>query len=270
MVLSPDQRQGLQSGSSSYAAIKTGRWPRTIPYDYDSYIGSSQTAIRAIQAAIADYHAYTCLRFVRRTTERGYIHFYQGGGCSSPVGYSGSRNDISLASGCWQKAVVIHEIAHSLGLYHEQSRPDRDAHVTIIWQNIQQGMSYNFDKQPASSIDSKGTPYDYSSVMHYDSTAFGGGRQTIRTNDPSKQGLIGQRNGFSEIDKQQINLMYQCSGVTVTDPPIRTNPPPTSGTCSDSNSNCPAWAQSGYCRHPSYVQYMSSNCRFSCSLCSGR
>lgn len=30
-------------------------------------------------------------------------------------------------------------IYYTLGLYHEQSRPDRDNHVKILWNNIQKG-----------------------------------------------------------------------------------------------------------------------------------
>merc|ERR1711931_537501 len=49
-------------------------------------------------------------------------------------------------------------------------------------------------------------------MMHYGATAFGiNRRQTIQTKNPRNQHLIGQRNGFSEIDKKQLNLMY-CRG----------------------------------------------------------
>lgn len=47
--------------------------------------------------------------------------------------------------------------------------------------------------------------------MHYGKTAFGSGRLTIKTKDPSMQNVIGNRRGFSEIDIKQINLMY-CGG----------------------------------------------------------
>ena len=44
---------------------------------------------------------------------------------------------VYLAEGCWRKGTVLHEIMHSLGFFHEQSRPDRDAEVMIMYENIQ-------------------------------------------------------------------------------------------------------------------------------------
>ena len=71
-------------------------------------------------------------------------------------------------------------------------------------------MRFNFDKHDRNSINSLGFPYDYDSMMHYGETAFGGGRVTIVTKDRSKQKVIGTIQGFSEIDIQQINAMYNC------------------------------------------------------------
>ncbi|BFZ15689.1 hypothetical protein BsWGS_18728 [Bradybaena similaris] len=47
-------------------------------------------------------------------------------------------------------------------------------------------------------------------------------------------------------------------------PIVRPTPRPT---CTDVNSNCPAWAKSGFCQSSSYVQTF---CKKSCSLCEGR
>jgi hypothetical protein len=47
--------------------------------------------------------------------------------------------DVSLDDGCiasWAPGVVMHELMHALGFYHEHTRPDRDTYVTINFANI--------------------------------------------------------------------------------------------------------------------------------------
>ena len=61
------------------------------------------------------------------------------------------------------------------------------------------GNQFNFQKYTTRTIDSLRTPYDFRSMMHYGSTAFGGGRTTIQTIDSRNQKLLGQRGGFSSI-----------------------------------------------------------------------
>ena len=72
------------------------------------------------------------------------------------------------------------------------------------------GSSHNFKKQTYSTIDSLKTPYDYLSIMHYSKTAFGSGKVTIITKDPTMQEKIGQRDRMSDIDAIQLNRLYKC------------------------------------------------------------
>ena len=63
--------------------------------------------------------------------------------------------------------VVVHELAHALGFWHEQSRTDRDEHVRIIQANIHPLMMRNFRKYSHQLTDPLGVEYDYGSIMHY-------------------------------------------------------------------------------------------------------
>ena len=64
-----------------------------------------------------------------------------------------------------QFGVMVHEIGHTLGLWHEQERSDRDEHITILNENI----GFNSAQFIKKNTDSLGVPYDVCSVMHYNS-----------------------------------------------------------------------------------------------------
>ena len=53
------------------------------------------------------------------------------------------------------------------------------------------------------------TEYDYGSVMHYGKNAFS--KNGLATIVPRKNVSIGQRIGFSNLDLQEINALYQCN-----------------------------------------------------------
>lgn len=57
------------------------------------------------------------------------------------IGRRGGKQEVSLGKGCEAKGKATHELMHALGFLHEQSRKDRDRHVTILTQNILDGLS---------------------------------------------------------------------------------------------------------------------------------
>ena len=44
--------------------------------------------------------------------------------------------EVHLGPSCCVNEVVVHELLHILGAFHEQNRPDRDQHVTVNWGGI--------------------------------------------------------------------------------------------------------------------------------------
>jgi hypothetical protein len=195
-VIAATVRGELQS-----AVVITGsqfRWPNcTVPFDIDAGLPNQGR----VTDAIAHWESHTSFRFVLRTAANAASHpdwvtFRASSGCSSSVGRRGGQQFVNLGSGC-STGNAIHEIGHTVGLWHEQSRQDRDAFVTIHFDKIQAGMEHNFD-QHISDGDDVG-PYDYGSIMHYPRDAF-----SIDDSDtitPVQAGaVIGQRTALSPGD----------------------------------------------------------------------
>ncbi len=156
-----------------------------------------------VEAAIAHWEERTPFRFRKRTNQRDYLSFENQGGCWSRVGRQGGKQVISIGPQC-SVGSTIHEIAHALGLWHEQSRADRDRFVEIVTANIDPQQAHNFDKHIQDGDDLGA--YDFASIMHYPATAFSiNGQPTIRVKGGQP---IGQRNGLSEGDVAAIRLMY--------------------------------------------------------------
>jgi hypothetical protein len=198
------------------AVVITGqgmRWPGgVVPFELDaSLTAAAQTAVTN---AIAHWHDVTRLAFrARQAADAQWLTFHDANECSSWVGRQGGAQQVNIAAGCGRGA-TIHEIGHSVGLWHEQSREDRDQFVTILWQNIQAGQSHNFD-QHVSDGDDIG-PYDYGSIMHYGGTDFGtvnpatgATNTTIVPTQPLPAGVtMGQRSGLSSGDRGAVAWMY--------------------------------------------------------------
>ena len=97
--------------------------------------------------------------------------------CNSFVGRESVEfqpQGINLGSGCVYLEVVVHEVGHAIGFFHEQSRPDRDEYVYVNESNIEDpSLKHNFDIVPEYyDTTTLNLGYDYASIMHYRPTAF--------------------------------------------------------------------------------------------------
>lgn len=312
MILTLEQYRALQDVKNDEAdessrvkrkalLAESFRWTnKQIPYKIVERVFDARD-MGEINRAIAEWNNYTCISFrPARAEDKNFVSIDNGNGCYSYVGMIGGSQTLGLAGGCRFKGIIVHEMGHAVGFHHEQNRPDRDDHVTIIRENIPNNLFYNFQKYPWTTVTTLEVPYDYRSVMHYGGRAFSqNGQLTIKTNDPAYQNVIGNRDGLSFYDIKLANLMYKCNsgcpasktcpwpgfvgkdctcwcpGTPVkrcdndTMVSVSTHTPSTVSTsprtvCTDLNQYCPQWAKAGYCQQNTYVKTF---CKSSCRTC---
>ena len=124
-----------------------------MPYVIDASFTPTERAV--IAQGITHVEENSCVKFVPRNGDFDYLEIIPGsGGCYAQIPYwpGRGRMEVNLIqrfalicctfqiglnpSGCVYMSVVVHELLHTLGVKHEQSRPDRDDYIRINWQNM--------------------------------------------------------------------------------------------------------------------------------------
>jgi len=180
--ITPEPLFDLGDGRTTESAprgVQSGLlWPNgVVPYAFGS--NTTPAMRQAALDAMITLESVAGLTFIAATQpEDGTrIVFWDSDVNSSPIGYSPpisfgglsfpKERIIRVTSWGWQ-AIIMHEIMHSLGIKHEQSRSDRDTYVEIIGSNIESGKSHNFSRSGGPTFGN----YDFQSIMHYSNCAF--------------------------------------------------------------------------------------------------
>ena len=209
---SKSYRSSRRPAPQAMILLKLGgfRWPDAIiPFSFAPALPPQNQL--AILDAMSSWEKVTKVRFVELSDSNAdkysdYLLFTPTDNlkCSSFVGRQGGSQIILLGPNC-AAMNVAHELGHALGLWHEQSRNDRDGYIQILWENIDEDYRYNFNQHINDGQDFG--YYDYQSIMHYTAYAFSkNGKPTII---PLEEGvIIGQRKQLSAKDIAAVNAMY--------------------------------------------------------------
>lgn len=145
-------------------------------------LGNLSSSVRSeLFKSMDEWKNKTGIRFKEHTNESNYVTIASNGNncnCGSAnLGMNGSRGRINLGTRT-TAVVIIHEIGHTLGYIHEQTRSDRDQYVKILEENIQDNALSQFRKNTRS--ENLG-PFDIKSTMMYGAYTFSKNRKPTIT-----------------------------------------------------------------------------------------
>ncbi|XP_050394072.2 tolloid-like protein 1 [Patella vulgata] len=187
-----------------------------IPYEIETNFTGPHKAL--FKLAMRHWENHTCVTFIEKKPEdQNYIVFTERPcGCCSFVGKRGNgAQAISIGKNCDKFGIVVHELGHVIGFWHEHTRTDRDENVQIVYKNIMPGQEYNFNKLNPMEVNSLGEEYDYGSIMHYARNTFARNTFLDTILPKRKTGMlvrpdIGQRIQLSPGDIRQAKKLYRC------------------------------------------------------------
>jgi len=222
-----DPQRPLPSFGIDYAQYL---WPKVgSQYQIPYIIGSGSGNLTNLNAAITRFNnTFSNIQFVARSTQTDYVNFYfdpnnNSGQCEAIVGRAGGEQQVGGAGGSFTPCAIgtiLHEMGHTVGLWHEQSRPDRNDYVSVNYGNLIKGSISNFS-QIFDNAQTFGTYFDYASIMEYPAFSFS------RNGGPAIESIpagipLSNLNGYTAADIDGIERLYGNAPTAIT---ITSNPP---------------------------------------------
>ncbi len=230
-------------------------WPKvagvaTVYYAVDPSSGDVSNINTALNQFNSDFSGV--IHWAQRTNQPVYVNINLNGAntgqCEGEEGYQPNfvqPEPMTGAANC-TIGTILHEMGHVVGLWHEQSRSDRDQYVTVNYQNIIKGSRSNFD-MIQDNVQNLGL-YDYASLMHYppfEQTRNGAPSiETIPAGMPlaSAEGVPTPATDYSAGDKEGILRLYGAPPAAIT---VASNPAGLNVTIDGTNYTTPhvfTWA----------------------------
>lgn len=183
------------------------KWPNnTVIYRIDNL---TSTMRDRFNQAMKEWETKTDIRFKERTNEKNYVTVSRtGDNCScgvATIGMFQNRGFIRIGSQA-PLSVIVHEIGHTLGYLHEQSRPDRDQYVNVLFENITNGAEDQFFISRNSIPLTK--ELDLNSIMMYGSYTFSKDRRSPTIVDKNGNAYRKSTPGLSQGDIDGTNQAY--------------------------------------------------------------
>lgn len=200
-----------------------------VPFVIDAQISSSLR--NKITMALNIFMDRTCVAFRTKTSsDEDYISFEATSGrspCYSRLGRTGGKQILSIGIGCESIGIILHEVAHSIGLVHQHTRSDRDTHMRVFPARAEpygQGYFDTYDLAifGTNSLVANQYSFDAGSIMRWGEKAYsmtdiddGSTIESLVANTTLGQ-VFGQNSRLSVGDVKTIRHLYSCRKPTST------------------------------------------------------